>query len=53
MQIVSKGDNLHGTSKSIFYGKNMKNIIHLSSAEYAKSGKVNLLKTKIRDPGVA
>ena len=34
MQIVSNGDNLHETSDPVFFGKNKKNVISLSSAEY-------------------
>ena len=42
MQIVSIGDNLHKMSNSVS-GKNKKNIINLSSAEFAqKKVKVNL-----------
>ena len=33
MQIVSLGDNLYDVSGPIFYKKNKKNIINLSSAE--------------------
>ena len=36
MQIVSIGDNLHEMSVSVFWGKNKKNVISLSSAELAK-----------------
>ena len=35
MQIVSNGDNLHEMSNPVS-GKNKKNIINLSSAEYAQ-----------------
>ena len=35
VQIVSRGDNLHEISKPIFW-KNKKNIISLSSAEFAQ-----------------
>ena len=38
MQIISSGDSLHGMSEPIFGEKN-KNIINLSSAEFAQSGK--------------
>ena len=37
MQIVSFGDNLHEMSDPIFLGKIRKNIITLSSAEFAHS----------------
>ena len=38
MQIVSfGGDNLHEVSDPIFFRKNKKNIISLSSAEFAHS----------------
>ena len=36
MQIVSWGDNLHEMS-NLFSGKNKKNIINVSSAEFAYS----------------
>ena len=36
MQIASKGDNLHEMSKHIFWEKREKNIISLSSAEFAQ-----------------
>ena len=41
MQIVSKGDNLHEMSSSVYWKKKnkKKNIIKLSSAEFAQSGK--------------
>ena len=37
MQIVSLGDNLHEISNPIFWENVQKNIIYLSSAEFAHS----------------
>ena len=44
MQIVSNGDNLHEISNPVFWGKKEKNIINLSSAEFA----LRVVKVKTR-----
>ena len=46
MQIVSNGDNLHEISNPVFWEKNKKNVISLSSVEFTQRVvKVNNLNT--------
>ena len=40
MQIVSNEENLHQMSNPVFFLKNKKKIINLSSADFATRGKV-------------